>query len=135
MNSTQTRSIAIAAPREAVVALLADGTRLPDWAPQFASEARAEGDHWVVGSGGQQLRVRIKASADFGTVDIVSADDPRIGSFSRVIPNGEGSEFLFTLLFPHGTDQAAIDAQMTVVEGELEAVRSLVERPATSTSS
>jgi hypothetical protein len=89
----------------------------------------------VVDSGGQQLRVRIKASADCGTVDIVSADDERIGSFSRVIPNGEGSEFLFTLLFPQGTDQAAIDAQMTVVEGELEAVRSLVERPATFTSS
>ena len=128
MNSTQTRSIAIAAPPEAVVELLADGTRLPEWAPQFASEVRAEGDHWVVDSGGRPFRIRIKASADFGTVDIVSADDERIGSFSRVIPNGEGSEFLFTLLFPQGTDQAAIDAQMAVVEGELETVRSLVER-------
>jgi Polyketide cyclase / dehydrase and lipid transport len=135
MNSTQTRSIAIAAPPEAVVEVLADGTRLPEWAPQFANEARAEGDHWVVDSGGQQLRIRIKASADSGTVDIVSADDERIGSFSRVIPNGEGSEFLFTLLFPQGTDQAAIDAQMAVVEGELETVRSLVERSAAPTSS
>jgi hypothetical protein len=135
VNSTQTRSIAIAAPPEAVVELLADGTRLPEWAPQFASEARAEGDHWVIGSGGPPFRIRIKASADFGTVDIVSADDERIGSFSRVIPNGKGSEFLFTLLFPQGTDQAAIDAQMAVVEGELEAVRSLVERSATPTSS
>jgi hypothetical protein len=128
VNSTRTRSIAIAAPPEAVVELLADGTRLPEWAPQFASEARAEGDHWVIDSGGQPFRIRIKASSDFGTVDIVSADDERIGSFSRVIPNGEGSEFLFTLLFPQGTDQAAIDAQMAVVEGELETVRSLVER-------
>jgi hypothetical protein len=135
VNSTQTRSIAIAAPPEAVVEVLADGTRLPEWAPQFANEARAEGDHWVIDSGGQPFRIRIKASADFGTVDIVSADDERIGSFSRVIPNGEGSEFLFTLLFPQGTDQAAIDAQMAVVEGELETVRSLVERSATSISS
>ena len=52
-----------------------------------------------------------------------------------MIPNGKGSEFLFTLLFPQGTDQAAIDAQMAVVEGELETVRSLVERSAAPTSS
>jgi hypothetical protein len=128
VNSTQTRSIAIAAPPEAVVEVLADGTRLPGWAPQFASEARAEGDQWVIESGGQPFRIRIKASADSATVDFVSADDERAGAFSRVIPNGEGSEFLFTLLFPQGTDQAAIDAQMAVVDGEVEAVRALVER-------
>jgi hypothetical protein len=128
VNSTQTRSIAIAAPPEAIVELLTDGARLPEWAPQFASEARAEADHWVIDSGGQQLRIRIKASADSGTVDFVSADDERVGAFSRVIPNAKGSEFLFSILFPPGTDQAVIDAQMAVVEGELEAVRALVER-------
>jgi uncharacterized protein YndB with AHSA1/START domain len=128
VNSTQTRSIAIAAPPEAVFELIADGTRLPEWAPRFASEARAEADHWVIVSGGRQLRIRIKASADFGTVDFVSVDDERAGAFSRVIPNGEGSEFLFTLPFAPGTEQEAIDAQMAVVEAELEAVRALVER-------
>ena len=126
MNSTQTRSIAIAAPPEAVIALLADGARLPEWAPRFASEARAEADHWVIDSDGQEVRIQIKASADFGTVDYLSADDERIGAFTRVIPNGEGSEFLFTLPFAPGTDQEAIDAQMEVVEGELEAVRALL---------
>ena len=128
MNSTQTRSIAIAAPPEAVIELLADGTRLPEWAPQFASEARAEADHWVINSSGQQLKIRIRASVDFGTVDFLSEDDERVGAFSRVIPNAEGSEFFFTFLFVPGTDQETIDTQMAVVEGELETVRALVER-------
>src|SRR4051794_16795839 len=110
MNLAHTRSIAIAAPPEALVALLADGNRLPEWAPDFAAEIRAEGDHWLVGSGDGQFRIRIRSSADLGTIDILSAENDRAGAFGRVIPNGEGSEFLFTLLFPPDTDGQAIAA-------------------------
>jgi hypothetical protein len=128
MNLAHTRSIAIAAPPDAVVDLLADGDRLPEWAPDFAAEVRAEGDHWLVGSGDGQFRIRIRGSAELGTVDILSAEDERTGAFGRVIPNGDGSEFLFTLLFPPDTDGQAIAAQMEVVESELERVRVLAER-------
>jgi hypothetical protein len=128
MNLAHTRSIAIDAPPEALVELLADGDRLPEWAPDFAPEVHEEDDHWLVGSGEGQLRIRIRSSAELGTVDILSADDDRTGAFGRVIPNGDGSEFLFTLLFPPDTDGQAIAAQMEVVEGELERVRVLAER-------
>src|ERR1700712_4352385 len=99
MNLTQTRSIAIDAPPQAVVELLADGNRLPEWAPAFAGEIRAEGDDWLVGSGEGEFRIRIRSSTELGTVDILSTEDERTGAFGRVIPNGDGSEFLFTLLF------------------------------------
>jgi hypothetical protein len=129
MNLAHTRSIAVATPPEALVDLLADGDRLPEWAPDFAPEVRAEGDHhWLVGSGDGQFRIRIRSSADLGTVDILSTEDERTGAFGRVIPNGDGSEFLFTLLFPPDTDGKAIAAQMEVVEGELGRVRTLAER-------
>jgi hypothetical protein len=55
------------------------------------------------------------------------SDDPREGVFARVVPNGSGSEFLFTMLFPDGTDPAVIDAQMRTVEQELRTVRALCE--------
>jgi hypothetical protein len=45
----------------------------------------------------------------------------------RVVENGEGSEFVFTLIFPPGVDKAAIARQMTTVESELRAVRDLCE--------
>jgi hypothetical protein len=127
MKSSRTRSIAIAAPPEAVFELLADGNRLPEWAPAFAPEVRAEDDHWLVGSGDGEFKIRIRSSAELGTVDILSVTDERSGAFGRVIPNGEGSEFLFTLQFPQGADREAIEAQMRVVEGELESVRGLAE--------
>jgi Polyketide cyclase / dehydrase and lipid transport len=127
MKSSQTRSIAIAAPPAAVLSLLADGARLPDWAPRFAREARAEGDHWVIDSGGVELRVRIRSSVELGTVDILDAAKGKPRAFGRVIPNGEGSEFLFTLLFDPGINPEVVEGQMGVVEKELEAVRDLTE--------
>jgi hypothetical protein len=128
MKTSQTRSIAIAAPPESVIGLLADGGRLPDWAPRFASKARAEGDHWVIDSGGEELRIRIRASVELGTVDILDAAKGKPRAFGRVIPNGEGSEFFFTLLFDPDADRRVVEAQMDVVEQELEAVRGLTER-------
>jgi hypothetical protein len=127
MNQAQTRSIAIAASPGTVIELLADGNRLPEWAPGFAPEVHAEDDAWLVGSGDGRFKIRIRSSAEVGTVDFLSAADERLGAFGRVIPNGEGSEFLFTLQFPPGTDGEAIEAQLRVVEDELEAVRTLAE--------
>jgi hypothetical protein len=132
MKSSETRSIAIDAPPAAVVELLADGNRLPEWAPGFAPEVQADGDRWLVGVGDGRFGIRIRSSVELGTVDFLAAADERAGAFGRAIPNGEGSEFLFTLQFPEGTEREVIAAQMRVVEGELEAVRALAEgRPAT----
>jgi hypothetical protein len=46
---------------------------------------------------------------------------------SRVLPNGSGSEYLFTLFFPADTPEAAVAQQMAVVQDELETVRALCE--------
>ena len=43
------------------------------------------------------------------------------------MPNGDGSEYLFTLFFPDGTDEDAIATQMAVVEEELRTIRALCE--------
>jgi hypothetical protein len=127
MKSASTRSIAIAAPPAAVLEVVGDGGRLPEWAPGFAPNIRADGDLWVIDSDGVEVRIRVRTDRESGTVDLLSAADERVGAFARVVPNGDGSEFLFTLLFDGGTDAAAIDAQMKVVEGELATVRALVE--------
>jgi hypothetical protein len=57
----------------------------------------------------------------------VAADDPRRGAFARVLPNGDSSEFLFTLFFPDGMGEDAVAAQMAVVEDELRSVRGLCQ--------
>jgi uncharacterized protein YndB with AHSA1/START domain len=143
-DHAETRTIAIAAPPAAVLAILGDARRLPEWAPDFARAVRPDAeeatgrgrdggsaaDAWIVDNGEAEFPIRLRVDAELGTVDILRPGEPPRGAFARVIPNGDGSEFLFTLVFPAGTDAAAIDAQMVTVERELATVRALSEADA-----
>lgn len=120
---SETRSISIPAPPDAVLDVVGDARLLPLWAPAFTTTVERDGEHWVIDGGG---RIDVRVSRESGTVDIVSAEDPRRGAFSRVLPNAAGSEFLFTLFFADH-DDAAVARQMEIVEQELRAVSELAQ--------
>ena len=44
-----------------------------------------------------------------------------------MLPNGAGSEYLFTLFFPESVGEDGVAAQLAVVDAELRAVRELCE--------
>jgi uncharacterized protein YndB with AHSA1/START domain len=127
LGRAETRSISIAAPPETVLELLSDARRLPDWAPAFARAVEPAGQDWLIDSGAGQLRVRVRVSEEYGTVDLLRPDDPSRGARMRVLSNEDGSEFLFTLIFPAGADDNSVAQQMTTVEAELRTVRDLCE--------
>jgi hypothetical protein len=127
LGHAETRSISIAAPPETVLELLSDARRLPDWAPAFARAVEPAGQDWLIDSGAGQLRVRVQVSEEHGTVDLLRPDDPSRGARMRVLSNEDGSEFLFTLIFPAAADDKSIAQQMTTVEAELRTVRDLCE--------
>jgi uncharacterized protein YndB with AHSA1/START domain len=125
----ETRSISIEAPVTEVFDFVADPRNLPRWAPGFARSVRPAGDDWLVdsGEGDGETRVTVPVSREQGTVDFVLTDDPQRASYSRVVPNQLGSEYIFTLFFPDGTDEEAVAQRMAVIEEELAAVRALCE--------
>lgn len=119
----ETRSLSIAASPATVHGYVADVQNLPKWAPSFAAAVRPSGEHWTVTQGGTEFDVAVLADRERGTIDLVSATDHKRGAFMRVLPNGDGSELLFTLFFPSDAPEDAIDAQMTTVDAELAAIR------------
>ena len=123
-NRSETRSISIQASPAKVLDLVGDANALPRWAPNFATSVRPENGHWLVDD---ELLIDLRVDRELGTVDILRPKLPPTGAYSRVVPNGEGSEYLFTLFFPDGTAEAAITKQMTVVEEELRTIRALCE--------
>jgi uncharacterized protein YndB with AHSA1/START domain len=127
LGRAETRSISIAAPPETVLELVSDARRLPDWAPAFARAVEPAGQDWLIDSGAGQLRVRVRVSLEHGTVDLLRPDDPSRGARMRILSNEDGSEFLFTLIFPAAADDKSIARQMTTVEAELRTVRDLCE--------
>src|SRR3954454_4056324 len=120
-----TSSISIQAPPSAVLDLVGDATTLPRWGPGFAQAVRAQGQHWVVHTAAGEAMLDLLVSRERGTVDIVSVDQPDRGVFTRVLANGDGSEYLFTQFFPDSATDAEVQTQVAVVEGELETVRRL----------
>ncbi|WP_414944522.1 SRPBCC family protein [Amycolatopsis sp. cmx-11-32] len=110
-----------------VLDLVSDPRNLPLWAPGAASAVRPDDGAWLVESGGTETRMVVRVSREHGTVDLLIAEDPPQGVFTRVLPSGEGAEYQFTLLFPERTPEETVARQMTIVETELRAVRTLCE--------
>jgi uncharacterized protein YndB with AHSA1/START domain len=131
LGRAETRSISIAAPPETVLELLSDARRLPDWAPAFALAVEPTGQDWLIDSGAGQFRLRVRVSPEHGTIDLLRPNDPSRGARMRVLSNEDGSEVLFTLIFPAGADNKSIAQQMTTVEAELRTVRDLCETRST----
>lgn len=131
LSRSETRSIAISAPPQAVFAFIAQPRNLPRWAPGFAAAVREDPEHadrcLVTGSDGTEFPIVVRTSEAHGTVDLLGGPELNIGAFSRVLPNATGAEYLFTLFFPEGTPEDAITAQMEVVDGELRTVREFAE--------
>ncbi|MEV6282808.1 SRPBCC family protein [Kribbella sp. NPDC051770] len=124
-NITISRSIAIDATPAEVFAFVADPHNLPHWAPRAVDTVEPAGGTWLFRSGDTERHVIVRTSQEHGTVDLISPEGP--GVYTRVIPNGTGAEYQFTLFFPEGSSQDAVEAQSTVIEEELETVRTLCE--------
>ena len=123
----ETRTITITAPAATVHRFVSDPANLPRWAPGFAPRIREEDGHWLIETPRGETEIVVSGSPEHGTVDVRAAADPRPSVCSRVIANGEGSEYLVTLFLAPDAGEPAVTEEMTIVEEELQAVRDLCE--------
>jgi hypothetical protein len=125
-----TQSITIAASPEAVFALVADPAKLPSWAIGFAKGVRREGGAWLVRTtGGREMPIRVDADPSRGTVDYYMGVEPgvEVPAASRVVPNGAGAEYTFTMFQPPGLPDDAFQAQIDELARELTVLKARVE--------
>jgi hypothetical protein len=123
----ETRSVTIAAEPGAVLRFVADPVNLPRWAPGFAPAVHEHQGRWFVAGDRGEFEIIVIASDELGTFDLWPAADPRRGIRTRVIANGDGSEYVFTLLLDDGIGADALARQIAVVDQELDTVRALLE--------
>jgi len=131
MQRSDTQSISIHAPREAVLALVSDPTAFPRWASGFARAVRVDGPDWLVDTGEGEVRLRVRVAPEVGTVDYLLAcalPHREIGAFSRVVPNGRGCDYIFTSFFPDTLSAIELADERAVIAVELQTVRALCER-------
>src|SRR5215510_2773505 len=125
-----TQTISIQSPADAVFAFVADPANLTRWAIGFAKDVTADVDVWLVTTGdGEQVSLRPVTDEALGVVDFHMVMPGGIESvaWSRVVPRGEGSEFLFTQVQVSGMPDELFDGFVDTVEHELTTLKALME--------
>src|SRR5688572_18082703 len=93
-----TRAVTIPTSYEAAFAFLTDPENLPTWAVGFGRAIRRAGDAWLVSTGQGESPIRFAVAAERGVIDYHLTPAPGVEAvaYSRLVPNGDGVEYVFT---------------------------------------
>lgn len=124
-----TRSVTINCPLPRVYAFIADPANLPLWSKSFCLSIRNEQGQWIAETPQGPIKIRIATHRQLGIADQFLSPAPDIEFMipTRVVPNGSGSEFIFTLFQPdHLSDEEYLQ-EVALVEHELQLLKELLE--------
>jgi hypothetical protein len=124
-----TQNIMIETSAAAVYAFVADPANLPRWAVGFAQGVRQEDGTWIVETAAGDVPVRVDADSGRATVDfhMRPAAGVEVSAFSRVLPAGDASVYVFTQFQGPGMPDEVFDAQVRALGHELIALKAVLE--------
>lgn len=124
-----TQTITIDADWRKVFEFVAQPRNLPHWARAFCQAIRLHGDAWLVTSPQGEVRVRYRTDAAVGVIDFHLTPAPGVEAFaaSRVVPNGTGSEYVFTQFQTPLMPDDLFTRQVHALQQELVTLKALLE--------
>lgn len=129
MYPSRTVSVSISVDVANTCAYASNPANLPAWAPGFVSSIGQRGDEWVATTTLGEARFRFAAPNPFGVVDHdVEVGGKHYHNPMRIIPNGSGSEVLFTLLKLPGVDDAQFARDAETVLADLRQLKRVLEQ-------
>jgi len=130
-NDVQHVSIYIDRQPTDVYQFASDPRNLPRWAAGLArSEVRKEGDKWLVEAPFGSVRIWYAEQNSFGVMDhdVEMESGVVVHNPMRVVPNGNGSEFIFTLFRQSNMSDKQFAEDRAAVENDLRNLKDLLER-------
>lgn len=123
-----TETVTLAAPPRRAFEFISDPANLPRWAVEFCRAIRRDGRRWIVRTPQGEAEIRYEPDPKSGIIDMVVVPAPGIESTARarVVPNGDGAEFIFTFFQAPGTPDAAFEGMARSLRKELDVLRSLL---------
>jgi len=99
------------------------------WAAGLGRPLRREGDAWWFDSQMGELRVRVAAPNPFRVLDhdVTLPSGETVHNPLRVLPNGQGSELVFSVFRQPGTSDAAHENDKAAVSRDLHTLKRLLE--------
>jgi hypothetical protein len=130
MDDVQHISEYIARRPGEVYEFASDPRNLPRWAAGLArSEVRRDGEEWVADAPFGKVRIRFAPPNAFGVLDhdVRLESGVTVHNPMRVVPHGEGSEFVFTLIRQLGTSDEQFAKDRAAVAHDLKTLKGLLE--------
>ena len=122
-------TVSIESPPGRVYAFVSNPENLSKWATAFCrSVRRSEGD-WIVETLDGPMRIKFVGRNEYGVLDHYVYPRPGLEILNpmRVIPNGSGSEIIFTLFqWPDMSDEKFAE-DVTLVERDLKTLKGFLE--------
>jgi hypothetical protein len=128
---SDTRAVTIDTAADKVFEFVADPENLPRWAVGFCRAIRRDGEapgRWIVTTAQGDLPIRYVTDATLGVIDfyLAPARGVEAAAFSRVVPNGEGAEYIFTQFQARTMPDEIFEGQVRALVEELQVLRSLI---------
>jgi hypothetical protein len=102
---------------------------LPKWAKAFCKSVKKSNDDWIMETPRGPMKVRFVEKNDFGVLDHYVSPTPEIEVYvpMRVLPNGSGSEVIFTMLRLSEMSDEKFVEDVEMVERDLKTLRNVLE--------
>lgn len=96
---SRTLTVSIAREADAVYQFVSNPENLPRWATAFCQSVRKSGSDWIMQTAAGEMKVRFVPPNEFRIADHYVSPAPGVEIYvpMRVLPNGSGSEVVFTL--------------------------------------
>lgn len=138
----KTLGISIDCPPREVYAFVSNPENLPFWAAGLGRSVRKSDGRWIVETPDGSATIRFAPPNDLGVLDHHVSPAPGGGGREppdveilvpmRVVPNGSGSEVLFTVFQRPGMSDEQHANDVRLVEADLETLKSVLESRARS---
>lgn len=124
-------SVTVERPPADVYDYASNPANLPSWAAGLGSSIRQVDGDWVADSPMGPVVVRFTARNELGVMDhdVVLPSGVSVHNPLRVVPNGDGSEVVFTLFCRPEMSAEEFANDAAAVERDLEALKSVLEQP------
>lgn len=123
-------SVSIERPPKEVFQYVSNPENLPKWATAFCRSVRKAGDEWIVETPDGPMTIKFVGPNGLGVLDHYVSPAPGVEVFNpmRVVPNGDGSEVMFTLFQPTDVSEERFAKDAAMVEHDLSTLKKVLER-------
>lgn len=127
---SRTLSVSIDAPPKKVHDFASDPENLPKWAKGLCKSVRNSGADWIVETPQGPMKIRFVEKNELGVLDHYVSTSPGVEASvpMRVLPNGSGSEEIFTLFWLPDMSDEKYDEDATWVERDLKTLKNTLEK-------